>query len=128
MLGVKRQGLRGVPVDLHAASVAVAERRGHVRSGLVLSWVIDAARVAAAGHGELLPRAEPPARRGHAEPSTMVFWTQGDLEYARCSELIEGAGSSLIAVVKAALRAYVEADGALIDMAWPPASAERQAA
>ena len=98
---------------------------------LARGWVITAARLAYRSQGRLLPKRRPTrdrAPRGEATPKAKLRWSQSDAQYAWCKQLIDDAGSSLTDVLREAVQAYLDADGDVVAMTWPPKSASRVAA
>lgn len=90
---------------------------------LIYFWVLSAARLALAGHGHLLPRAQR-TRRGTLGPVTGHHWTQPRVEYDQCADAIKAAGSSISAVVRSAARLYVDCGGDGLRMPWPAPGVE----
>lgn len=117
-----------LPTELGAAVSACADARGDVVAHLWVHWTLVAARMAEEGLGHLLPQQRRLRRTTPPIDMTPVFWTQGREEYLRRKALIEGAGSSVPAVLREAAEAYVAAGGDAVAMRWPPKSAAQTAA
>lgn len=106
---------------------ATALRNGTNASTLAYKFVCDGARLAAQGYGHLLPEAAAP--RGSVGPRTKAIrWKQGRAEFEGCRYWIESVGSSVVACVRVGALEYLDADGNIVEMNWPPKSAVRVAA
>lgn len=109
-----------LPVDLVDDLQRCAKRNGITVSELCYHWVAFAAWLAGHNRGHFLPQEH------RARPGTLggkvrgVRFIQGAEEQQRFKAAIEAAGSSVSAVLRAAAQAYVEADGDVVTMNWPP--------
>lgn len=120
----KRQRRTGVelPEALADDLQQLAEQNGVTLASLCYHWLAFAVWLASHERGYLLPqehRAPPGTLRGDRR---VVLFKQGADEHRRWKEAIEGAGSSIPAVLRAAGLAYVACDGDLARMSWPPRS------
>jgi hypothetical protein len=110
-----------LPAPLHARFHELCEANGVNSATLLYGWLITAARFANRGHGHRLPRAGRP-RRGTIGEVVNVPWRQGDREYLRCRAKLVDAGTDPRTVLRAAVSAYVAAEGDILAMRWPPLS------
>lgn len=112
----------GVPDALASAASQLAEDAGHRLTPFLHASVITAVRAARAGHGDRLPPASlhpVPLNRGDDEkPSKVAIVASADDEDA-WSAALEAQGSSLAAVVVAALYAFIKAEGSWLDTVMP---------
>lgn len=115
--------------SIHIPLNATAQMRGVTVAQLCYSFTCDAARLAATGLGHLLPR-KPTTRaaRGKGGRYKQVKWSQNPAQASEWAELIEGAGSSVAAVIAEAALAYITSGGDPLTMAWPPTMARPTAA
>lgn len=119
-------------LELPASLMERVGRRADVNevntSDLYYKWVTEAAQLAYRGYGHLLPPRPPRARKGEREKMSIARWKQGTVEYARCRDLIEGAGSSMATVLREAGEHYDVAGGDVAAMDWPPVIGGSEAA
>jgi hypothetical protein len=119
-------------VDLPRATAnlvkELAEARGTTASALYYHWVLEAAQIARAGMGHLLPQQRRARRNSLGNDVITIHWAQGPEEYAACKALIDAAGSSVPTVLRRAGQAYVNAEGDAVAMSWPPKSVIRKLA
>ena len=104
-----------LPADLHAPFAALCEANGVTAAALLYSWLIAAARAAAHDRSSDLPH--PGRRQGR---TVSASWKQSDAEYATCRAALERAGTNPTAILRAAVAAYIAADGDALRMRWPP--------
>jgi hypothetical protein len=95
---------------VHTAFRDMTLLRQHTASQLCLCWleraVIDAAL------GRPLPAAAPePKVRGRSRKWVKVPWKQSDVEYAEWCRVLEEAGSSPTAVIRARVKVYLQLNG-----------------
>src|SRR4051794_20526867 len=106
----QRQARVDLPYDLAEEFRSTVRRRGGpTRATLLYGWGREAARLAAAGV-EASPDGPLPPRRSERYAGTrhaVEKWTQTAEESAEWVSLIEGAGSSVRAVLAAAVRSYL---------------------
>ena|ERR1700756_5407626 len=111
-----------IPVDLPEALVAsartCADRDELTVAELCFHLITMAAWFARKGYGHLLPQ-EKRARRNTLGGKKMVRWPQSRTSFEQCRQAIEGAGSSIPAVLREGLESYVAAGGDLLEMDWP---------
>ncbi len=110
--------------DLHV----VATEQGTNAAALCFHWVVEAARLAARGYGAHLPQERRARRHSLGGAVKPVTWAQNPDDYRRCKALIDEAGSSVPAVLRHAVRRYLEAGGDVVAMTWPAKGAVAVAA
>uniref|UniRef100_UPI003F494070 hypothetical protein n=1 Tax=Pseudonocardia sp. CA-138482 TaxID=3240023 RepID=UPI003F494070 len=113
----RRRAYSELPEDLAEHLKRYAAINGTTVAEMCYHWVVMAANLAAMGLGKLLPQ-ERRAPRDSVGPTRVVRWMQGEAEERRCRAQIEGAGSSIAAVLREAGWSLVEADGDVV-MIWP---------
>jgi hypothetical protein len=107
-----------LPTELVKAAGAMARARGDVLTDFVHAAVIAATKAAEAGHGEQLPPRTPRTIRDPA-PKSVIHYTASREQASRCAAALAAVGSSVPAVVAAALQAYLDADGVWLDTRVP---------
>lgn len=127
MSGRHRRSYVELRADLLGKVKNMSDERGVNMSTLCYMWLTQAAQLAHAGYGDLLPQPRK-APLGEGQPTRPVNWLQGAEEYARVRGAIVDAGSSVSAVLQAAAQAYLDADGDVLVTAWPPKSRYEEAA
>lgn len=113
-----------LPIALHREFTALCEANGVTSATLLYAWLISAARVAAQGRHHHLPGGGRPPR-GSVGEVVGVPWKQGDAEYEQCRRYLAEAGTDPTAVLRAAVAAYIAADGDIVMMDWPPSGPAR---
>jgi len=108
-----------LPASLVAEAGACARRRGDVLTDYVHHAVITATQAAEAGRGDLLPDRRPRTVKADSGATSTINYTASREQAARSAAALEAAGSSRLAVVDAALRALVAADGVWLDVRLP---------
>lgn len=106
-----------VPARLHLDFANMTAQWCHRQRAIIHGIVVQAAGLALAGHPD--PRLLPPKGTGASgswRESVRVKWIQCDVEYGRCVDLIEGAGSTVPLVIAAGMQAYIEAGGDVVAM------------
>lgn len=98
----------------------LAAQNGVPRSYLAYLALVDAARLAQAGLGHLLPQ-EKKSPKGVGRV-VRVPWTQSNAEYERCEQLIVSAGSTPTAAFRSWAEAYDASGGDPLAPAWTPKS------
>lgn len=115
-----------LPRDLYARLAERVEETGDELPYLYFFWVSSAAALVQAGHGDLLPPKRAP--RGTVGEQKVVRWIQGADSYAHCKALIDGAGSSVPAVLRRAAQRYLTSSSDAPALSWPPKGVVRLAA
>ncbi len=108
-----------LPRPLVEALQAKATAQGTNASHLFHHWVLQAAQLVLAGQGSALPQEKRATRGSLGGDVVEVRWLQGLDEYARCRDLIAGAGSSVPAVLRTAGRRYLAEGVDAVSMRWP---------
>jgi hypothetical protein len=105
------------PASLVDRATDLAESAGHPLSPFVHAAIIAAVRAAEAGRGDALPK--PPPRRPVRPDLARVAITASRADRQRWTAAMESAGTTLPAVVTAALEAFVKVGGSWADTPMP---------
>jgi hypothetical protein len=114
-----------LPGDLVDRVAVHAERLGVTATLLWFSWLSQALWLVHQGRGHLLPRVpvQGSLRRlpaGSLGVKRGVGWVMSSAEYGRLSLVLDGAGTTVPAVLVAAGEAFCAVGGDLARMEWPP--------